>query len=68
VALVMSMKRHFKVSNLHANSFSTFCALKNDLDEVAEVMIQVGEWFWDLIICFLEVLKFDFCEFDKAMI
>jgi hypothetical protein len=33
----------------------TFCILgieKRDLDEVAEVMFQVGVWPWELIICF----------------
>jgi hypothetical protein len=37
------------------------------LNEVAEMMFQVGEWPWDLIICSLDVLKNDFGEEDEAM-
>jgi hypothetical protein len=40
---------------------------KSDLDEVAKMMFQVGEWPWELIICPLDVLKNDFCEIDEEM-
>jgi hypothetical protein len=47
-----------------------FCILgnqKSDLDEVAEVMFQVGEWLSELIIRLLGVLKCDFGEVDEAI-
>jgi hypothetical protein len=31
------------------------------------MMLQVGEWTWELIICPLDILKNDFCEIDEAM-
>jgi hypothetical protein len=40
---------------------------KSDLDEVAEEMIQVGEWLWEIIICILDVLKCDYGEVDETM-
>jgi hypothetical protein len=47
---------------------------KFDMDEVsyfmfyvAEVMFEIGEWPWVLIICLLGVLKDDFGEFEEAM-
>jgi hypothetical protein len=40
---------------------------KSDLDEVADVMFQVGEWHWELIICLLDVLKCDIGEVDEAI-
>jgi hypothetical protein len=48
-----------------------FCILriqKSEIDEVAEVMFQVGEWLREQIICFLDVLKCDFDYVDEAMI
>jgi hypothetical protein len=37
------------------------------LDEEAVVMFQVGKWPWELIICFLDVLIFEYVEVDEAM-
>jgi hypothetical protein len=31
-------------------------------------MILVGEWYWKIIICLLDVLKNDFVEADEALI
>jgi hypothetical protein len=38
------------------------------MDELAEVMFQIGVWPLELIICLLDVLKSDFGEVDKMMI
>jgi hypothetical protein len=35
-----------------------------DLYEVAEVMIQLGEWDCEFIICLQDVLKNNFGEFE----
>jgi hypothetical protein len=40
---------------------------KCDLDEFASEMFEVGEWPRDHIIFFLDVLKFDFVDVDRAM-
>jgi hypothetical protein len=63
----MSMKRCLKVSKGQLIHFLPLGIQKSDLDEVAEVMFQVGEWPWDLIICLLYVLVKEFGEVDEAM-
>jgi hypothetical protein len=40
---------------------------KSDLDEVAYVMCQVGEWPIKFIICRQDVLRCDFGDVDEAM-
>jgi hypothetical protein len=58
----------FEVVKDHAILFAAFSASqKSYLDEVAEVMFHVGEWPWELIICLLDVLKWDFGESDEAV-
>jgi hypothetical protein len=36
------------------------------LDEFAEEMVHVLEWLWNIIICFLDVLKCDSGELNEA--
>jgi hypothetical protein len=57
------------ISKGHSNAFPTFFAFKKkeDLYEVAEGMLEVGECPGEIIICLLEVLKHDFGEADEAM-
>jgi hypothetical protein len=40
---------------------------KNDLDDVAEEVFELGEWFCEEIICLLDVSKCDFRDVDEAM-
>jgi hypothetical protein len=39
---------------------------KSDLEELAEVMFQVGEWPWELLICLSDALE-NIGEVDEAM-
>jgi hypothetical protein len=49
------------------NNFLHSAYKKSNLDEFAEVMFQLCEWPWELILCILDVLKFDFGEVDETM-
>jgi hypothetical protein len=61
------MKRYFKVSKCHANSFSIFWAFKKAVSIVQEIIFEVGDLSSEFIICLLDVLKNDFAEVDEAM-
>jgi hypothetical protein len=62
------MKRCFKCSKGHVNSLSPFWVSKNNLDEFAKFMFQVGEWPWEIIICLLDVVKCNFGEVHESMV
>jgi hypothetical protein len=40
----------------------------SDLDEVVEVIFEVGELHWEIVTCLLDVLKCDFVELDERIL